>query len=89
MHNQISDSEKQAIGKAAAFLSQTLGDAVHLASNQTQLERIYQGSDIELGAFMDRARQAYSMTIHKLAGIRKPCAYMFRILESLLNEPIG
>ena len=88
MHERLTDQEQQTIATAAAWLSRALQDVDHAQSNQTRLIRLFQGSTLELDQFMTTVRQSYSTTIHKLAGIRKPCAYFFRVLESLLNEPV-
>jgi len=88
MKEYLSDAERDTISKAASWLSQALQDAGHTRSNTTRLERMYQGGELQLGAFMEQVKRAHSSTIHRMPALHKPMAWMLVTLESYLAEPV-
>jgi hypothetical protein len=89
MHETLSDHERRTIEAAARWLSGVLHDARHTASNVTRLERLYQGSSLELDGFMILVKRAHSTWAHKQNDIRNPAPYFFTVLESLIIEPVA
>ena len=89
MHATLTEHERRTITTAASWLSDVLDDLDHQASNTTRLIRLYQAGELELGAFMEATRRAWSVVVPKLPELRKPCAYYFRCLEAELAPPVG
>ena len=89
MHATLTEHERRTITTAASWLSDVLDDLDHQASNTTRLIRLYQAGELELGAFMEATRRAWSIVVPKVPTLRRPAAYFFRVLEGELVPQVG
>ena len=89
MHQTIDATEERTLQIAACWLSQALDDLAHQQSNVTRMRRLYQAGELELGAFMEATRRAWSIVVPKVPTLRRPAAYFFRVLEGELVPQVG